>query len=88
MLSWLRGRHKMMEQVEAEAEGLIHELGSAAFVAARARENESSSVQTAQHWRRIASAIARMKEEQMQASSPARSVNEDNLPSAIESRPY
>ena len=79
----------MMEQVQAEAEGLIHELGTAAFTAARTREHESSSEIMAQHWSRIASAIARMtdKQEQVSVNRPAQSHVGDSLPSASELAP-
>ena len=58
MLSWLRRRRESIERIDAEADALIHNLGAAAYSAARRREHESSSDVMAKHWRRVALAIA------------------------------
>ncbi len=58
MLSWLRRRGESIERIDAEADLLIHNLGAAAYSAARRREHEASSDVMAKHWRRVALAIA------------------------------
>ena len=59
MLSWLRRRRERAESIEVEADGFIHNLGAAAYSAARRREHGASSDAMAKHWRRVALAIAK-----------------------------
>src|SRR5215469_15299547 len=59
MLSWVRRQRDKIEQIEAEADALIHNLGTGAYSAARRREHEAASEAMARHWRRVALAIAR-----------------------------
>jgi hypothetical protein len=49
-----------VEQIEAEAEKLLRELGLAAYAEARRREHEASSDMIAEDWGLVASAVARL----------------------------
>jgi hypothetical protein len=59
MLSWLRHRRESIERIDAEADAFIHNLGAAAYSAARRREHEASSDTMVKHWGRVALAIAK-----------------------------
>jgi len=59
MLSWLRRRRERIERIDAEADAFIHNLGAAAYSAARRRGHEASSDAMAKHWHRVALAIAK-----------------------------
>ena len=59
MLSWLRGRREASKRTEAAADKLIHNLGVAAYSAARRREHEATCKALAGDWRRVALAVAR-----------------------------
>jgi hypothetical protein len=58
MISWLRHRRERLEQVDAEADKLIGDLGVEAYAEARRREHESSDDAMALRWNRIALAVA------------------------------
>jgi hypothetical protein len=58
MLSWLPYRRARIERIEAEAEALIHDFGSAAYGEARQREHEASSDAMARDWKSVALAVA------------------------------
>jgi len=60
MLPWLRRRWTRIGRVEAEAEALIRDLGLDAYSEARRRERAAGEEGTAEDWRRVALAIARM----------------------------
>jgi hypothetical protein len=58
--SWPSHRRARIEQIEAEAETLLRDLGDAAYSEARRREHEANSDTIAENWRLVALAVARM----------------------------
>ena len=59
MTTWAPSKRARSERIEAEAEGLIRDLGDQAYQEARRREHEASSDATAEDWALVAKAIAR-----------------------------
>ncbi len=59
MTTWAPSKRARSERIEAEADGLIHDLGDRAYQEARRREHEASSDATAEDWALVAKAIAR-----------------------------
>ncbi|HEV7479124.1 MAG TPA: hypothetical protein VGO05_02430 [Roseiarcus sp.] len=59
MTAWAPSKRARSERIEAEAEGLIRDLGDQAYQEARRREHEASSDATAEDWALVAKAIAR-----------------------------
>src|SRR6202167_2060182 len=59
MTTWAPSKRARSERVEAEADGLIRDLGDCAYQEARRREHEASSDATAEDWALVAKAIAR-----------------------------
>ena len=59
MTTWAPSKRARSERIEAEADGLIRDLGDCAYQEARRREHEASSDATAEDWALVAKAIAR-----------------------------
>jgi hypothetical protein len=59
MTTWAPSKRARSERVEAEADGLIRDLGDRAYQEARRREHEASSDAIAEDWALVAKAIAR-----------------------------
>ena len=59
MTTWAPSKRARSERIEAEADGLIRDLGDRAYQEARRREHEASSDATAEDWALVAKAIAR-----------------------------
>ncbi len=59
MTTWAPSKRARSERIEAEADGLIRDLGDCAYQEARRREHEASSDATAEDWALVARAIAR-----------------------------
>ena len=59
MTAWAPSKRARSERIEAEADGLIRDLGDQAYQEARRREHEASSDATAEDWALVAKAIAR-----------------------------
>ena len=57
--SWLSRRRARIERTDAEADSLIRDHGLGAYSEARRRERTADDEATAEHWRRVALAIAR-----------------------------
>ena len=60
MLFWLPRRRARIENIAAEAEALVRDLGEAAYGEARRREGEASSDEIARDWGFVAIAVARL----------------------------
>ena len=59
MTTWAPSKRARSERIEAEADGLIRDLGDCAYQEARRREHEASSDAIAEDWALVAKAIAR-----------------------------
>jgi len=59
MTTWAPSKRARSERIEAEADGLIRDLGDRAYQEARRREHEASSDAIAEDWALVAKAIAR-----------------------------
>src|SRR5580692_5984687 len=59
MTTWAPSKRARSERIEAEADGLIRDLGNCAYQEARRREHEASSDAIAEDWALVAKAIAR-----------------------------
>ena len=59
MTTWAPSKRSRSERIEAEADGLISNLGDRAYQEARRREHEASSDAIAEDWALVAKAIAR-----------------------------
>jgi hypothetical protein len=59
MNTWAPSKRSRSERIEAEADGLISDLGDRAYQEARRREHEASSDAIAEDWALVAKAIAR-----------------------------
>jgi hypothetical protein len=59
MTTWAPSKRARSERIEAEADGLIRDLGDGAYQEARRREHEASSDAIAEDWALVAKAIAR-----------------------------
>ena len=59
MTTWAPSKRARSERIEAEADGLIRDLGDCAYQEARRREHEASSDEIAEDWALVAKAIAR-----------------------------
>ena len=59
MTTWAPSKRARSERIEAEADGLISDLGDRAYQEARRREHEASSDAIAEDWALVARAIAR-----------------------------
>ena len=59
MSTWAPSRRVRTERIDAEAEGLIRDLGDQAYQEARRREHEASSDAIAEDWALVARAVAR-----------------------------
>jgi|SRR5208283_4135734 len=60
MLSWLPRRRARIENIDAEAEALVRDLGDFAYGEARRRESEASSDKIARDWGLVALAVRRL----------------------------
>src|SRR5271157_5544201 len=60
MLSWLPRRRARIENIDAEAEALVRDLGDFAYGEARRRESEASSDAIARDWCLVALAVTRL----------------------------
>ncbi len=56
---WRSRRRARIENISAEAEALVRDLGQAAYAEARKRQDEASSDAIAKDWERVALAVAR-----------------------------
>jgi hypothetical protein len=79
MLSWVRRRRDKIEQTEADADTLIHNLGAGAYFAARRREHDATSETMARHWRRVALAVARKTDRRVGLDTSTRMAMDANL---------
>src|ERR1700729_3455735 len=59
MTTWAPSKRARSERIEAEADGLIRDLGDCAYQEARRREHEASSDAIAEDWALVAKSIAR-----------------------------
>ncbi len=59
MTTWAPSKRARSERIEAEADGLIRDLGDRAYQEARRREHEASSDAIAEDWALVAKAVAR-----------------------------
>jgi hypothetical protein len=59
MNTWAPSKRSRSERIEAEADGLISDLGDRAYQEARRREHEASSDAMAEDWALVAKAVAR-----------------------------
>ena len=75
----VRRQRDKMERIEAEADTLIHNLGVGAYAAARRREDDADSEAMAQHWPRVAMAVALKTDRRVGLDTSTRMATEADL---------